>query len=235
MSLLFVLPYSPVNAAQEEIQNYVLIGCPGSGKGTLSQFLTQKGYVKIATGDLLRKEVKNKTKIGEKIKATLNKGGMVPDNIVCEMIRKHIKDCLNKQKPFVIDGFPQNKNQFEFLKSYLRQEGISQKTRFVFIKIDTNTALRRINKRITCKQCDRIYNKESRPPKLQNQCNICHEPLSHRKEDNERAIAVQVPTFEQKTLPIITMIDNNLLITFDGNKPIEVQLSFYATYFPSSP
>ncbi len=164
----------------------VLLGPPGSGKGTQAVRLAAwLGVPHISTGDLLRSEVQQRTELGVQAQRYMDRGELVPDQLVAEMIRKRLQGATG----FVLDGFPRNLRQAEIL------EGVTPVDRVLHFTLDRAEIVRRLSARRVCPQCGRVYNLLSSPPRHQGVCDLCGSNLVQRSDDTpeviERRIEVQ--------------------------------------------
>jgi adenylate kinase len=196
----------------------VFLGPPGSGKGTQAQILSQKLQIpQISTGDLLREAVKNDTPIGKNAKMYMERGGLVPDTIVIELVRERIKD----EDSFILDGFPRTITQVEQLDRLLSSMGMPLDC-VVNIEVPLDHLIGRLSGRLTCRKCNAIYHKTYNPPKKEGTCDVCGGELYQRSDDTEAAITHRFETYQSQTEPLISHFSSkNILITIDGTKGIE--------------
>ena len=164
----------------------VLLGPPGSGKGTQAVRLAAwLGVPHIATGDLLRYEVQQRTELGAQAQSFMDRGELVPDHLVAEMIRKRLQGAAG----FVLDGFPRNLKQAQMLES------VTQVDRALHFRLDRAEIVRRLSARRVCPRCGRVYNLLSSPPQRNALCDVCEVALTQRSDDTpeviERRIDVQ--------------------------------------------
>ncbi|MCK4847847.1 MAG: adenylate kinase [Candidatus Heimdallarchaeota archaeon] len=175
----------------------IMLGAPGSGKGTQAKFITKKyGLPQISTGDLLRDAVKRETVLGIKAKEFLNTGTLVPDEIVLELLKERLlnDDCSNG---FILDGYPRNLAQAKQLANITTIDLV------VNIEVDYSLLVTRITGRRTCKKCGAIFHLEFNPPKQENVCDKCSEELFQRADDNEEIVKKRLETYENQTKPLI--------------------------------
>lgn len=182
----------------------VLLGAPGSGKGTQSQRLVQRFHVpQISTGDLLRSAVARSTELGLRAKAAMESGRLVEDAIVLGMIRERLADA-DTQSGFILDGFPRNLAQAGALRDLLAQ---LQKplSAVVLLEVDYAELTRRIAGRRSCETCGRVYNIYSMDLGPEPRCRHCtHHPLLvQRPDDNEATVGKRLQVYEQQTRPLI--------------------------------
>lgn len=195
--------------------NIVLMGIQGSGKGTQARMLNKKyDFVHINIGAIFRKNIKEKTDFGLKIKKYLDSGKLVPDDFVFEMIDKHID---KKAKGFVLDGFPRTKHQADYLFERYHIDEI------VYLKLDKKTALDRLTSRRICENCKADYNLKTKPPKKKGVCDYCGGKLVKRNDDSEKVIEKRFEIFEKTTKPVIDYCAKKHEINVvDAKEPPEV-------------
>jgi adenylate kinase len=176
----------------------LLLGMPGAGKGTQAQFLTEKFKIpQISTGDMLRAAVEAGTPLGREAKEYMDKGLLVPDHIVIELVKERVKqpDCANG---FIIDGFPRTIAQAEAL----RKAGID--IDFVIeIEVGEGEILRRMSGRRIHPASGRTYHVEFNPPKVPDRDDVTGEPLIQRPDDNEETVRKRIETYHQQTKPLV--------------------------------
>ena len=199
----------------------VLVGAPGSGKGTQAKMLVEKyGVPQISTGDLLREAVSAKTPLGLEAKAAMDAGQLVSDQIVLNMIEERLKDS-DAENGFILDGFPRNIPQAEALDAMLlRLKKPLQGA--ILINVDFDLLIQRITGRRTCHSCSAVYNIYTSPSKLEDHCDQCGGNLHHRADDNEETISNRLRVYEMQTAPLIAYYNNqNKQYTLQGNGEIE--------------
>jgi adenylate kinase len=184
----------------------VLLGAPGSGKGTQSQRLVERhGIPQISTGDLLRAARTKDTELGRKVKATMDAGQLVDDDIVLDMIRERLGE-PDAQPGFILDGFPRNIAQAKALDILLGELGKPLDT-VVQMDVDYGELTRRIAGRRSCSNCGRVFNLLTCPPgQAENEtCPKTGGPhqLFQRPDDNEATVAERLKVYDEKTKPLI--------------------------------
>ncbi|MGH8495945.1 MAG: adenylate kinase [Gammaproteobacteria bacterium] len=179
----------------------VLLGAPGSGKGTQAQKLVARyGAAKISTGDLLREAVAAGSDLGKRAKSAMDAGELVSDEIVLGMIRERLEE--SGDSGFVLDGFPRNESQAEALEALL--ESLSRPLDCaVLMDIDSDVLMRRLSGRRTCVECGRVYNVYFSPPKQPGICDRCGGRLEQRSDDNEETIRNRLEVYASSTRPLI--------------------------------
>ena len=185
----------------------LLIGPPGSGKGTQAKYLVENFSIpQISTGDMLRENVKNGTPLGKEAQKFMMDGQLVPDSIILEMIAKRLdeRDCSNG---YILDGFPRTILQAEGLDNLL--DGMNQKLDYVVVMdVPDNLIITRLSNRRSCKECGHVYNLIFDPPANIGKCNECSEELYLRDDDNPATIQERLTVFHQQTEPVIKYYSN---------------------------
>jgi adenylate kinase len=201
----------------------VLLGPPGSGKGTQSQRLIQShGIPQISTGDLLRAAVTAQTKLGIAAKSVMDAGKLVDDQIVLGMIKERLA-LPDVAKGFILDGFPRNLSQAAALEDLLRQ--LKQPLDVVVLmQVDNAELVRRIGGRRTCRNCGRVFNVFTSPPAPGETCPKTGGPhdLFQRPDDNEATVADRLKVYDEKTSPLAQFYEERgLLRRIDAEGPLE--------------
>jgi adenylate kinase len=180
----------------------VLLGAPGSGKGTQAKFMVEKyGIPQISTGDLLRAAVANGTEYGKQAKAVMDKGELVSDEIVLGIIKERLQDD-DAKAGFILDGFPRNIAQAESLEILLAE--IEQPIdSALLIDVDFDVLMKRLTGRLSCQSCGAVFNRYTSPPQKENTCDACGSELYHRADDNEETIGKRLKVYEENTAPLI--------------------------------
>ena len=203
----------------------VLLGAPGSGKGTQSQRLVERlGIPQISTGDLLRAAVANGTELGVKAKEAMDAGRLVDDDIVLGMIRERLGE-PDAQPGFILDGFPRNIVQAEALDSLLEELGKPLDS-VVQMDVDYGELTRRIAGRRTCSNCGRVFNLLTCPPG-QAEKETCPKTggphqLFQRPDDNEATVAERLKVYDEKTKPLIEFYrEHGILRSIDAEGELD--------------
>jgi len=196
----------------------ILLGPPGSGKGTQGDLIEQKyGFPKISTGDLLREAVQENTLLGKKAEASMNRGDLVSDEIVMQMVEARLsrKDCQNG---YILDGFPRNINQ-----ALLLEEIPSQQAEVVLdIRLSEKKLIERLSSRRICSQCGNIYNLFVKTPKRPGECDVCSAGLVQRQDDMPEVIIERLRIYHQETEPLIVYYRKKAdYHPIEGDKDIE--------------
>ncbi|HUN27050.1 MAG TPA: adenylate kinase [Steroidobacteraceae bacterium] len=181
----------------------ILLGAPGSGKGTQSQRLTERHRIpQISTGDLLRAAVARGTDLGRAAKAVMDAGQLVSDSIVLGMIRERLAE-PDTARGFILDGFPRNLAQARGLDELLGELGRPLDA-VIVMDVDSAELVRRIAGRRTCRQCGRVFNVLTCPPAAGATCPRTGGPhdLYQRPDDAEATVAARLRVYEEKTRPL---------------------------------
>jgi adenylate kinase len=199
----------------------IFLGPPGSGKGTQAKELARKyGVPHLSTGDMLREHVSKGTPLGVKAKPIMERGELVPDSLVLQMIRERIEqpDCSHG---FVFDGFPRTVAQAKYLSELLKLHGYKRPF-VIHLAIDPSILLRRLTGRRTCKVGGEIYNIYERPPKVDEICDNDGGQLIQRPDDREEVIGPRLQAYEKQTAPLVVYYSRRgLLHTIDASKSVE--------------
>ena len=199
----------------------VLIGAPGSGKGTQAKFLIEKYNIpQVSTGDLLRAAVAAQTPLGRQAKAVMDAGQLVPNDIVIGMIRERIMR-PDAENGFIMDGFPRNLEQAEALDTLLAN--LARPIDVVLqINVDFDLLMQRMVGRLTCLSCGTLFNSFTNPPAIDSQCDNCGGTLHHRSDDNEETIDRRLRVYETHTQPLTAYYSNKgNLHVIDGQGTVE--------------
>ena len=199
----------------------ILLGAPGSGKGTQSQRLVERhGIPQISTGDLLRAAVKNGTPLGLRAKAAMDAGNLVDDATVLGMFRERLAE-PDAQRGFILDGFPRTLVQARALEDMLREMGQPLDS-VVLLEVDYGELTRRISGRRSCQDCGKVFNVFTSPVPEGQVCAKTQEPhrLFQRSDDNETAVTERLRVYDEKTKPLVEFYTSQGLlrsINAEGN------------------
>ncbi len=198
------------------MMNIVLLGAPGSGKGTQGKSLSEKFRIpQISTGDILRAKVRSKTALGLKAREYMDRGALVPDDVVVGMVveRIQMEDCVNG---FILDGFPRNIKQGEALESTLKEMG-KKIDAVIGINVDRKELVRRLSGRRVCRRCGSNYHIIFNPPMNIGACDKCNSEIYQRDDDKEETIEARLKVYEDETFPLIEYYTKkNLYRSVDG-------------------
>ncbi len=180
----------------------VLLGAPGSGKGTQAKLLVEKhGIPQISTGDLLRAAVAAGTPLGAQAKAAMEAGFLVSDEIVLKMIEERLAQ-PDAKKGFILDGFPRNIPQAQALDNMLDKRSQTLEVALL-VEVDFDMLMQRLTGRRTCELCSTTFNVYTSPSRLDDRCDKCGGNLRHRSDDNEETIGSRLKVYEAQTAPLV--------------------------------
>ena len=201
----------------------LLLGAPGSGKGTQSDQLVKLwGIPHISTGDLLRANVAKGTPLGKVAKDLMGRGQLVPDSLVDEMVAARLKEA-DTARGYILDGFPRTLGQANWLDGQLSSQGQALPVIAVSIQVDYNQLLRRITGRRNCPVCATIYNVYLNPPKRDGFCDIEGAALVQRADDTEAVFKERMRAYQGLTAPVIEHYRAlGRFAEVDGDRPIGV-------------
>jgi adenylate kinase len=202
--------------------NLILLGPPGAGKGTQAKLLEQKFSLKqLSSGDMLRAAVLAQTPVGKQAKAFMDKGALVPDGLVVEVVFEHLAG-MKDSKGFILDGFPRTVEQAETLDDWLDERG-SAIDRVIVIQVRDERLVERIAGRFTCAKCGEGYHDAFKMPAHDGVCDKCgsHE-FKRRADDNPATVKNRLKAYHTQTAPLISYYKElGKVAIVDGEAPIE--------------
>jgi len=199
----------------------ILLGAPGSGKGTQAKNIAEKvGITHVASGDLFRAAATRGDELGKQAKHYMEKGLLVPDEITIKMILERIEapDC---SKGVMLDGFPRTLEQAKALDKALKNK--KQKIdRVFYINVSTDELVRRLGGRFICRKCQAPYHKVSSPPKVEGKCDKCGGELYQRADDTPETVRKRIDVYTKETSPLIDYYNKaKKLVEIDGEGNID--------------
>lgn len=210
-----ILGVSGMQANQPKKQQVIiLLGPPGSGKGTQAKDISQEiGIPHISTGDLFRENISNDTELGRKAKSYMNQGKLVPDEIVLDMLYDRVskEDC---KAGYLLDGFPRTIPQAESLGKSLPKDA-----RLIVVNLDVpdEVIIKRISGRLSCKYCGNVHNIYFTAPKEEGKCDRCKRDLYQRDDDKPEVVEERLRVYERQTAQLVDYYDSQkVLHTVDG-------------------
>ncbi len=197
----------------------ILLGMPGAGKGTQAKKICQGHSVpQISTGDILRQAVKDGTELGTKAKDYMDRGLLVPDGVIVEIVRERIKD-PDCQDGYVLDGFPRTEGQAGALEDALKDDGIDA---VLNIEVAEGVVIERLGGRRTCSKCSMMYHISFKPSKVDGICDQCGGALIQREDDCAETIKKRLEMYRDQTEPLIRYYaERELLHTISGEGDID--------------
>ncbi len=194
----------------------VFLGAPGSGKGSLAVLLKRNlDLLHIATGDILREEIKKNSSLGQTAKGYIDRGELVADELVTKLVENKIE---NVNHGYMLDGFPRTKKQAEDLDKILSKNN-QPLDLVIYLKASLPVIVQRLSGRRVCKNCGALFHVKNKPPVKDGICDICQGVLYQRPDDNEATIQTRMDVYLNNTMPIIEYYQaQNKLKTVDGDK-----------------
>jgi Adenylate kinase (EC 2.7.4.3) len=179
------------------------LGPPGAGKGTQAERLAEDLKIKkISTGDILREAVAKGTELGQRAKSYMERGELVPDEIILGII----EEAINDEEGFILDGFPRNINQAKALDEMLARKGLNI-THVIFLDVPDEEIIKRIAYRRVCLKCGAVYNLIFNPPKEDEICNNCGSKLVQREDDREEVVRKRLEVYRGSTEALIRIYE----------------------------
>lgn len=198
----------------------ILLGAPGSGKGTNAGDLCEiLGIPQIATGDLFRKNLREMTEIGKTAKGYIDRGELVPDHVTAEMLKARISE-PDAQKGFVLDGFPRTVAQAEILDKMLAESGRAVNA-VIYLNVPDDEIVARLSGRMICSGCQAPYHAIHNPPHEKGVCDKCGGTLVTRDDDKPETIRNRLRVFHEVTYPLVELYEGRGILTeIKGSIPL---------------
>ena len=199
----------------------IMLGAPGAGKGTQAKMIAEKcGIPHISTGDIFRANIKNGTELGAKAKEYMDKGLLVPDELVCDLVVDRIQqaDC---EKGYILDGFPRTIPQAEALENALN--AIEQKLDYAIdIDVPDENIINRMSGRRACVGCGATYHVLFNPTKVEGKCDVCGDSLILRDDDKPETVKKRLDVYHTQTQPLIDFYtERKVLVEVDGTQSMD--------------
>jgi len=196
----------------------VFLGPPGAGKGTQAKLLSQRmGFLHLSTGDLLREAVKNQTPLGKKAKEYMDRGELVPDELIVQLI----EETMPKDGNVILDGFPRTVNQALALEEMLKGKG-EKISKVLFFDVPDEVIIDRLSGRRVCSKCGAVYHVKYNPPKVEGVCDLCGGNLMQRDDDKEEVVKKRLEVYRKQTQPLIEFYqDRGIIYKLDAGKAVE--------------
>lgn len=193
----------------------LLLGAPGSGKGTLSEYLISKHkYTHVSTGNIFRKVIDENLQYADELKQYILKGLLVPDELTNKIVKEHLNELLKQKVQIVLDGYPRTIEQANFLNNIFELDKV------IYLNVDYNLLVKRLTGRRMCSNCKKIYNIYFNPSKEDGICDLDGSLLIQRKDDDVSVIEERMETYKTTTYPLIEYYKNKIF-EVDGTLPLE--------------
>ncbi|MBO5254447.1 MAG: adenylate kinase [Opitutales bacterium] len=191
--------------------NLIMLGAPGSGKGTRAVALCEVlNVVQVATGDLFRNNIKSGTELGKLAKSYIDKGELVPDEVTASMVKDRLQQ-PDTEKGFILDGFPRTIKQAEMLENILKELN-EEITAVIYLDVADEEIVKRISGRVICEKCQAPYHKEFSPSKVEGICDKCGGKLYTRDDDKPETVINRLEVFRKNTFPLVDFYEKKGLV-----------------------
>lgn len=208
------------------MNNFIFLGPPGAGKGSLAVKVAEEYKIPhISTGDIFRANIKNQTPLGVKVKAIIDSGSLVSDDLTCELVKDRLSqpDCKNG---YILDGFPRTIPQAEMFTK------ICDDVKVVNFEIKDEIVIRRLSTRRVCKACGANFNVLTLPPKVEGVCDKCGGELYQRDDDKQESILHRMDVYREQTEPLIKFYrDKGAITDLDASIETDVLLGKFKEIF----
>lgn len=202
--------------------NILIMGGPGAGKGTMSSKIVEKFNVNhISTGDIFRSEISNKTELGNLAQSYMDKGLLVPDEVVNNMVKSYLDKLEDKKNGFLLDGYPRTLDQAKAFDALAEGSDLAI-DKVIALEIDFEKLADRVTGRRICKNCGEIYHIKSKPSKVEGVCDVCGGELFQRKDDTVESLTVRLEEYSTQTAPVLEYYESKGIVTkIDASQPID--------------
>ena len=203
----------------------IIMGAPGSGKGTYAKVLKDIFAVPhISTGEMFRKAIKEGSELGKLAQSLIDKGNFVPDDITNKLVKQRLaeEDCKNG---FLLDGYPRNLDQAKAFTEILKELNIELDA-VINLNVDEDEIVKRIVNRRLCSNCGQGYNILTIPPKVEGICDLCNSPLYTRADDNEETVKTRLAVYNDQTKPLVEYYEAlNKILQINSNQEIDLAIN----------
>jgi adenylate kinase len=201
---------------------FIFLGAPGSGKGTQAKkLMNDTQMVQLSTGDMLREEMRNKTELGNTVKNVMNRGELVTDDLIIDLVKARFTDTSLIGKGIVLDGFPRTVAQADLLDSMLSTMRL-EITKVVLIDVELQSIVTRISGRRICKECEQVYHTTFMPSEKPDNCDKCNGSLYQREDDTEEKVQFRYKVYKEQTAPLTSYYQDKLVTVNGEKKPDEI-------------
>ncbi len=209
--------------------NFIFLGPPGAGKGSLAvKAAAEYGIPHISTGDIFRAAIKNETPLGLKVKAIIDAGSLVSDEITCALVKERLEE-PDAKNGFILDGFPRTIPQAEAFSAICTDVAV------VNFQISDEAVIKRLSTRRVCKKCGANFNILTLPPKKEGVCDACSGELFQRDDDKQDSILHRMNVYREQTEPLIDFYrQKGQLTDIDGSTQTPQLLDTFKQLFPKN-
>lgn len=199
--------------------NILIMGGPGAGKGTMSTKIVEKFHVDhISTGDIFRSEIGKQSTLGMMAKSYMDKGLLVPDDLVNDMVKSYFMHLEDKKRGYLLDGYPRTLEQVKAFDTLTKNTCLAV-DKVLVLDIDFNILVGRITGRRICKDCGAIYHITAHPPRVAGVCDVCGGELYQRKDDTVESLHVRLDAYTKQTAPSLAFYkEMGIMYTIDANQ-----------------
>ena len=204
------------------LKKLIFLGPPGAGKGTMAEKLVSDYPLDhIATGDILRAEMRSGSQLGKEAKGYVDEGSLVPDEVVTRIVAENLESPQSGSEGFVLDGFPRTVQQAQLLDDTLEKKNIALDA-VIFFEADQDLLIRRLSGRRICQDCGAVYNLVTSPPKKDGVCDSCSGQVYQRSDDTEETVKDRLRVYEEQTAPLVDFYEQRgLLKRIPADREIE--------------
>ncbi len=189
------------------LETIILLGAPGSGKGTIAEELTNvTEYIHVSTGDMLREAVKAEHEVGLKAKKYMDEGELVPDDVIMEIVRERL-DRGPDEAHYMFDGFPRTIEQAQLLDAVLTRDGRGRVAHVFLLEVPEEVVVDRLEGRRVCRGCGAVYHVRNIPPEKEGVCDECGGELYQRKDDDKNTVLNRLDVFRKQAEELINYYD----------------------------
>jgi adenylate kinase len=207
------------------VRRLVMVGPPGVGKGTQAKLISLRRRLPIlATGDMLRSAVADKSELGSKAAEYMSKGELVPDDVIIEVVAERLR-MPELSNGFLLDGFPRTVPQAQALDNKLAEGGLSLDA-VLALAAAPSVVIERIAGRLVCPNCKAVYHESAKPPRESGLCDVCSTPLIVREDDQPEAVRKRLAVYEESTAPLLDYYrSRGVLLDIDATGDVETVYS----------
>lgn len=198
------------------------MGGPGAGKGTMSAKIIEKFNIHhISTGDIFRSEIGKKSELGLLAKSFIDKGLLVPDDVVNNMVKSYLEHLEDKKNGFLLDGYPRTIDQAKAFDALAKGSTLAI-DKVIALDIDFTILTGRITGRRICKECGEIYHITSNPSQVENVCDVCGGQLYQRNDDTVESLTIRLEEYSNQTTPVLDYYSQKgIVVKIDASQPIQ--------------